>query len=117
MFIGSKSKYSGIFTSSTSNMGLVIVNRIIDAVLIFALFQKMCSEGAYWGIIGGLYVGLDYGVGIILSAGDWKNAMLRGVLTGALVSAAYNNGKDKVVQNAVTGGAIATAAELLCYLK
>jgi len=42
-----------------------------------------------------------------------KNAMLGGAVTGALVSAVNNHQRDKVVENAITGGAIAAAAELL----
>jgi hypothetical protein len=45
-----------------------------------------------------------------------KNAMIGGAVTGALVSAASNNNKDKVVEDAITGGAIATAVEFLNYL-
>lgn len=45
-----------------------------------------------------------------------KNAMLGGAVTGALVSAVNNNQRHKVVKNAITGGAIATAAELLTNL-
>lgn len=42
--------------------------------------------------------------------------MLGGALTGALISAASNNGRDKVIRDAITAGAVATAAELVCYL-
>ncbi|XP_022846325.1 outer envelope pore protein 16, chloroplastic [Olea europaea var. sylvestris] len=45
-----------------------------------------------------------------------KNAMLGGALTGAVISAASNNGRDKIVTDAIAGGAIATAAEFLNYL-
>lgn len=45
-----------------------------------------------------------------------KNAMIGGALTGAVVSAASNNNKDKIVLDAITGGAVATAAEFLSYL-
>lgn len=45
-----------------------------------------------------------------------KNALIGGAITGALVSAASNNNMDKVIVNAITGGAIATAAEFLNYL-
>jgi len=38
------------------------------------------------------------------------------VVTSALVSAANNNNKDKIVVDAIMGGAIATAAEFLIYL-
>lgn len=42
-----------------------------------------------------------------------KNAMIGGALTGALVSAASNRNKDKIVMDAITGSAVATAAELI----
>lgn len=45
-----------------------------------------------------------------------KNAMIGGALTGALISAASNQNKDKIVIDAITGGAVATAAEFLTYL-
>jgi hypothetical protein len=45
-----------------------------------------------------------------------KNAMLGGALTGALFSAATNNNKDKIIKDAITGGAIATAVEFINYL-
>jgi hypothetical protein len=42
-----------------------------------------------------------------------KNAMIGGAVTGALVSAASNNKKDKIAVDAITGAAIATAAEFI----
>ena len=45
-----------------------------------------------------------------------KNAMLGGALTGAIISAASSNSKDKIVVDAITGGAVATAAEFLNHL-
>lgn len=44
-----------------------------------------------------------------------KNAMIGGAFTGALVSAVGKNNRDKVVMDALTGGAIAAAAEFLSY--
>ncbi|GMY39386.1 Outer envelope pore protein 16, chloroplastic [Fagus crenata] len=78
--------------------------------------KKMCKEGAYWGTVAGVYVGTEYGVERIRGTSDWKNAMIGGAVTGALISAASNNGRDKVVTDAITGGAIATAAVFLNYL-
>ncbi|XP_072976942.1 outer envelope pore protein 16, chloroplastic [Typha angustifolia] len=78
--------------------------------------KKMCKEGAYWGTVAGVYVGLEYGMERIRGRRDWKNAMLGGALTGAIISAASNNHKDKVIRDAITGGAVATAAEFLNYL-
>lgn len=45
-----------------------------------------------------------------------KNKMLAGVLTGALISAVGNNSRDKVIEDAITGGTIAIAAVFLQYL-
>ncbi|KAB2021005.1 hypothetical protein ES319_D07G109500v1 [Gossypium barbadense] len=78
--------------------------------------KKMCKEGAYWGSVAGVYVGMEYEVGRIRGTWDWKNAMIGGALTGALVSAATNNNKDQIVSDALTGGAVATASVLLNYL-
>ncbi|KAI3679871.1 hypothetical protein L2E82_50851 [Cichorium intybus] len=78
--------------------------------------KKMCKEGAYWGTVAGLYVGLEYGVGRARGTRDWKNAMIGGALTGAIVSAASSNKGDKIVMDAITGGAVATAAEFINYL-
>lgn len=45
-----------------------------------------------------------------------KNAMLGGAVTGALVSAASGDKSDKIAIDAITGAAIATAAEFINYL-
>ncbi|KAI5425077.1 variant 2 [Lathyrus oleraceus] len=78
--------------------------------------KKMCKEGAYWGAIAGVYVGMEYGVERIRGTRDWKNAMFGGAVTGALVSTSNNNKKDKIAVDAITGAAIATAAEFINYL-
>ncbi|KAJ1406891.1 Tim17/Tim22/Tim23/Pmp24 family [Sesbania bispinosa] len=78
--------------------------------------KKMCKEGAYWGTIAGVYVGMEYGVERIRGTRDWKNAMIGGAVTGALVSAASNNKKDRIAIDAITGAAVATAAEFINYL-
>ncbi|XP_071697089.1 outer envelope pore protein 16, chloroplastic [Rutidosis leptorrhynchoides] len=78
--------------------------------------KKMCKEGAYWGSVAGVYVGMEYGVERVRGTRDWKNAMIGGALTGALVSAVSSNKGDKIVMDAITGGAIATAAEFISYL-
>ncbi|KAL5710830.1 Outer envelope pore protein 16 [Ranunculus cassubicifolius] len=78
--------------------------------------KKMCKEGAYYGSIAGIYVGMEYGMERVRGTRDWKNAMLGGALTGAIVSAATNNSRDKVVMDAITGGAVATAATFINYI-
>ncbi|WP_170076023.1 Tim17/Tim22/Tim23/Pmp24 family protein, partial [Paraclostridium dentum] len=59
--------------------------------------KAMCKEGAYWGSIAGVYVGMEYGVERVRGVKDWKNAMLGGALTGAVISAACSNKGDKIV--------------------
>ena len=45
------------------------------------------------------------------------NAMIGGAVAGAVVSAVTSNDKkDKVVVDAITGAAVATAAEFINYL-
>ncbi|KAI5413418.1 Outer envelope pore protein 16 [Lathyrus oleraceus] len=78
--------------------------------------KKLCKEGAYWGTIAGVYVGMQYGSERILGTRDWKNAMVGGAVTGALASAVSNNKADKIAIDAITGAAIATAAEFINYL-
>ncbi|GAV68940.1 Tim17 domain-containing protein [Cephalotus follicularis] len=78
--------------------------------------KKMCKEGAYWGAVAGVYVGMEFVAERIRGTTDWKNAMIGGALTGAMVSAASSNNRDKIVMDAITGGAVATAAQFLNYL-
>lgn len=59
---------------------------------------------------------MEYGVERIRGRRDWKNAMLGGAVTGALVSAASGDKSDKIAIDAITGAAIATAAEFINYL-
>ncbi|RWW84875.1 hypothetical protein BHE74_00006501, partial [Ensete ventricosum] len=61
-----------------------------------AALKKMCKEGVYWGKLN-------------------KNATLGGAISGLLISAASNNGRDKVIKDAITAGAVATAAEFINY--
>ncbi|KAL8089702.1 hypothetical protein AgCh_039256 [Apium graveolens] len=77
---------------------------------------KMCKEGIFFGTVAGVYVGMDYGMEKIRGTRDWKNALLAGAATGVLVSAVGNNKRDKIVQDAITGGAVATAAQFITYL-
>jgi hypothetical protein len=42
--------------------------------------------------------------------------MIGGALSGALISGATNNNKDKIIKDAITAGAVATAVEFINYL-
>ncbi|KAG8387839.1 hypothetical protein BUALT_Bualt02G0062800 [Buddleja alternifolia] len=95
---------------------VTIPKLILQFITITKELKKMCKEGAYWGTVGGVYVGMEYGVGKIRGTRDWKNAMIGGALTGAVISAAINKNRDNIVMDAITGGAVATAAEFISYL-
>uniref|UniRef100_J3L8C6 Uncharacterized protein n=1 Tax=Oryza brachyantha TaxID=4533 RepID=J3L8C6_ORYBR len=103
------SGFSGSLTSPrfdlAVDMGHPFLNRTVDGFIKIGALKKMCKEGAYW---------VDAWPWI--DAIEQKNAMLGGAVTGALVSAASNSHRQNVVKNAITGGAIATAAEFLNYL-
>ncbi|OVA05916.1 Mitochondrial inner membrane translocase subunit Tim17/Tim22/Tim23/peroxisomal protein PMP24 [Macleaya cordata] len=76
------------------------------------LEMNLYSYLDFW-TVAGVYVGMEYGMERIRGTRDWKNAMLGGAVTGALVSAASNNNREKIVMDAIAGGAIATAAEFI----
>uniref|UniRef100_A0A0D6R8D7 Uncharacterized protein n=1 Tax=Araucaria cunninghamii TaxID=56994 RepID=A0A0D6R8D7_ARACU len=81
------------------------------------MFKKMGKEGAYWGVAGGIYTGVEFGVERVRGRRDWKNALIGGALTGAVLSFGDDHfSRDKMVRNAITGGAIATASEFIRYL-
>jgi len=49
--------------------------------------------------------------------GFQKNALISGAVTGAAMSFSDNHySRDKMIKDAITGGAIATAAEFIRYL-
>ncbi|EFJ27319.1 hypothetical protein SELMODRAFT_141946 [Selaginella moellendorffii] len=79
--------------------------------------KRMGKDGLHWGAIAGLYTGMEYGIERVRGKHDWKNAMLGGAVTGALVSfGEHRYSRDKMVQNAIAGAAIATASEFLRHL-
>ncbi|KAJ8505781.1 hypothetical protein OPV22_006667 [Ensete ventricosum] len=75
--------------------------------------KRMCKEGVYWGTVTAVYVGVEHNMERISGTRNWKNAMLGGAITGLLISAASNNGKDKIIKDTITAGAVATAIELI----
>uniref|UniRef100_A0A452XN18 Uncharacterized protein n=1 Tax=Aegilops tauschii subsp. strangulata TaxID=200361 RepID=A0A452XN18_AEGTS len=79
-----------------------------------------CPESCHYlehtGAVAGVYVGMEYGVERVRGEYDWKNALIGGIASGALISAASNNKGNKIAKDAITGGAIATAIEFINYL-
>ncbi|PON64204.1 Mitochondrial inner membrane translocase subunit [Trema orientale] len=119
---GFSGSLSGPNVDVTIDMGNPFLNLTVDGFLKIGTIAatRAAAEDAYHiirkGTVAGVYVGMEYGVERIRGTRDWKNAMIGGALTGAVVSIASNNDKDKVLVNAITGGAIATAAEFINYL-
>ncbi|KAK6142135.1 hypothetical protein DH2020_007003 [Rehmannia glutinosa] len=73
--------------------------------------KKMCKEGAYWGTVAGVYVGMEYGAARIR-----EECNDRWCIDWCACIAATKNNRDKIVMDAIAGCAVATAAELLNYL-
>ncbi|CAM6033952.1 unnamed protein product [Sphagnum compactum] len=76
--------------------------------------QRMGKEALQWGLVAGMYTGITYATKEARGVHDWKNALLGGALTGAALSLTEPNPRtDHIISGAITGGAIATAAEFL----
>ncbi|KAL0457479.1 UNVERIFIED_CONTAM: Outer envelope pore protein 16-2, chloroplastic [Sesamum latifolium] len=66
------------------------------------------------GIAAGMYSGLTYGLKEARGVHDWKSSALAGAITGAaLALTTDDHSHEQVVQCAITGAAISTAANLL----
>ncbi|KAH9302508.1 hypothetical protein KI387_014091, partial [Taxus chinensis] len=75
------------------------------------MVQNMGKQAVQWGMVAGVYSGMKYGMQEARGVRDWKNAMVGGAVAGAALSLTEPNPRhDRVVQAAITGGAIATAA-------
>ncbi|XP_024532204.1 outer envelope pore protein 16, chloroplastic [Selaginella moellendorffii] len=76
--------------------------------------NQMGKECLQWGMVAGIYSGMTYTMQEARGVHDWKNALLGGALTGAALSLTDSNvTHERVISSAITGGAIATAAEFL----
>jgi len=79
-----------------------------------ASVKRVGQDALQWGLVAGVYSGVSYGIQEARGVHDWKNALLGGALTGAALSLSEANpGTEAVLRGAITGGAIATAAEIL----
>ncbi|KAJ8767349.1 hypothetical protein K2173_017393 [Erythroxylum novogranatense] len=79
-----------------------------------ALVKSTGKESLQWGLAAGMYSGLTYGLREARGAHDWKNSAVAGAITGmALALTTDDASHEQVVQCAITGAAISTAANLL----
>ncbi|XVF38834.1 hypothetical protein REPUB_Repub20aG0136300 [Reevesia pubescens] len=79
-----------------------------------AMVKGTGKETLQWGLAAGLYSGLTYGLKEARGAHDWKNSAVAGAITGMAVAlTCEETSHEKVVQCAITGAALSTAANLL----
>ncbi|CAM6025182.1 unnamed protein product [Sphagnum balticum] len=83
----------------------------ISSVLVQAYYVALRLMA---GLVGGMYTGITYATTEARGVHHWKNALLGGALTGAALPLTEPNPRtDHIISGAITGGAIATAAEFL----
>ncbi|KAJ6312355.1 hypothetical protein OIU77_013984 [Salix suchowensis] len=79
-----------------------------------ALVRNTGKESLQWGIAAGVYAGLTYGLRESRGVHDWKNSAVAGAITGVALALTTNDkSHEQIVQCAITGAAITTAANLL----
>uniref|UniRef100_A0A5B7AQH1 Outer envelope pore protein 16-2 n=1 Tax=Davidia involucrata TaxID=16924 RepID=A0A5B7AQH1_DAVIN len=79
-----------------------------------ALVKNTGKESLQWGLAAGMYSGLTYGLKEARGTHDWKNSAVAGAITGAaLALTSDDSSHEQIVQCAITGAAISTAANLL----
>ncbi|CAA7398376.1 unnamed protein product [Spirodela intermedia] len=79
-----------------------------------AMVKSTGKESFQWGLAAGVYSGLTYGLKEARGEHDWKNSAVAGALTGAaLALTSEDTSHEQVVQFAITGAALSSAANLL----
>ncbi|GMI95847.1 hypothetical protein like AT4G16160 [Hibiscus trionum] len=79
-----------------------------------AMVKSTGKESLEWGLAAGLYSGFTYGLQEARGTHDWKNSAVAGALTGMTVALACEEGShERLLQCAITGAAISSAANLL----
>ncbi|KAJ7955203.1 Outer envelope pore protein 16-2, chloroplastic [Quillaja saponaria] len=79
-----------------------------------AMVKNTGKESLQWGLAAGIYSGLTYGLKEACGAHDWKNSAVAGAITGvALAVTSEHSSHEQIVQCAITGAALSTAANLL----
>ncbi|KAL4579270.1 hypothetical protein LXL04_015408 [Taraxacum kok-saghyz] len=79
-----------------------------------ALVTSTGKESIQWGLAAGMYSGVTYGLKEARGVHDWTNSAVAGAITGAaLALTSGDSSHDQIVQFAITGAAMSTAANLL----
>nr|XP_043639385.1 outer envelope pore protein 16-2, chloroplastic-like [Erigeron canadensis] len=78
------------------------------------LVKATGKESIQWGLAAGVYSGLTYGFKEARGVHDWRNSAVAGAMTGAaLALTSDNSSQEQIVQFAITGAAVSTAANIL----
>ncbi|XP_042438311.1 outer envelope pore protein 16-2, chloroplastic [Zingiber officinale] len=79
-----------------------------------AMVKTTGRESLQWGMAAGVYSGLTYGFREARGTHDWKNSAVAGAIAGAAVALTSDQAsRERIVQCAITGAALSTAAKLL----
>ncbi|XP_077218646.1 mitochondrial import inner membrane translocase subunit Tim17/Tim22/Tim23 family protein [Tasmannia lanceolata] len=79
-----------------------------------AMVRNTGKESMQWGLAAGMYSGLTYGLREARGAHDWKNSAVAGAVTGAALALTSEGAShEQIVQCAITGAALSTAANVL----
>lgn len=78
-----------------------------------AMVKRVGLESIEWGVAAGVYSGLTYGLKEARGAHDWKNSAIAGAVTGVAVALISDDSShEHIVQYAITGAAVSTAANI-----
>ncbi|KAL8245027.1 hypothetical protein R6Q59_011285 [Mikania micrantha] len=79
-----------------------------------ALVKSTGKESIQWGLVASMYSGVTYGLKEARGVHDWKNSAMAGAITGAALALTFDDSShEDIVQGAIMGAAISTAANLL----
>ncbi|XP_078160675.1 mitochondrial import inner membrane translocase subunit Tim17/Tim22/Tim23 family protein [Carex rostrata] len=96
--VSKKNKFSGDYCKKTMEV----------------MVKDVGKESLQWGLAAGMYSGLTYGLTEVRGTHDWKNSFLAGAVTGVAVALTSERAShEQIVQAAITGAALSSAAKLL----
>lgn len=73
-----------------------------------------CLISSDAGLAAGVHSGLTYGLTEVRGTHDWRNSVVAGAITGAAVALTSDRAShEHVVQCAIVGAALSTAANVL----
>ncbi|CAN6320258.1 unnamed protein product [Urochloa humidicola] len=79
-----------------------------------AMVKNVSKESLQWGLAAGVHSGLTYGLTEVRGTHDWRNSAVAGAITGAAVALTSDRAShEQIVQCAIAGAALSTAANVL----